>query len=793
MTSGARNGVSGGGPDAGPGTTRPAGAVVSSSRRLAGLESPVDLWRDAWGIPHVRAQGAMDAWFAMGFVHASDRLWQMDLLRRRTTGRHAEWVGAAALPMDLLVRRMNLAACCRRDAEAAAPATRAMLRAYTAGVNAAIAHEPLPPEYAKLDEAPEAWEDWHCLAVLRQTSFMLNPVYPKLLRALALPVLGAEGVGLLRMDDGGQDRVINPPGGVAQRLMPDLEALGPVIAALLREGPPDAAGGGSNAWVLDASRTATGRPLLAGDPHRLLDIPNMYLQCHVACDEFDVVGMTSPGVPGFPHFAHNRDVAWGVTVAFVDTADLYIERFKEEGRQYLLRAEAAVDGRPVTGTEQWAPTTRRSESVRVRGQDAPVPCEVFVTARGPVVAGDPRSGRALVLRHASEEAVDHAFDCLAPMMRATGVEALFDACRGWGLIDHNLVAADVHGHIGHMVRARVPRRPAANGWLPVPGWVAAHDWQGWIPFEEMPRQIDPPGGGIVTANNRVIARHAQYLSTDCHPPHRARRIEERLAALPAATVADMEAVHRDTVSIPALELCARLRGLVLEGAGERPAAALRERLLAWDGRMDPDSTAATAYVLLRLALARELALRSGLAALELPRLRAIPPGISVEYHIGWSLPQLLRSDDRSLLGGADWDAVLRAALQTVAAEPEEAWGARHRLLLRHPLGPVFREEPLFAVRDLGPVGGDNDTVFTTGYVPQLGLDPAYASQGRYVFDVGDWDRSRWIVFHGAAGRADHPHYEDQSGLWREGRTVPMHYDWTRIAAEAGAHCRWLPQ
>ena len=754
-----------------------------AQEQLAGLQAPVDLWRDAWGIPHIRAQGADDAFFALGYVHATDRLWQMDALRRRAVGRYAEWVGAAALPMDMLVRRLGIAGCARRDAAAANAETRAMLASYAAGVNAFIAAGNWSPEYALLGATPEVWEAWHSIAVLRQTGLLLNSVYPKIWRAIALPVVGADGIHRLRMDDGGDELVCLPPGAEAQRLMPDMAALADALAAFMAEGDPDAAGGGSNNWAVHGSRTHSGKPLVCGDPHRVLDMPNMYLQCQLACDAFDVIGLSTPGVPGFPHFAHNREVAWCVTVAFVDTADIYLERFADDASRYLQRADA--NG----GQAQWADVQRRIERIDVHGQPA-VDCEVFVTARGPVVAGDPRSGTALVLRHSADVEVDHSFDCLQPMMRAASVDALFEAVRGWGLVDHNLVAGDTHGHIGHHVRAKVPKRPAANGWLPVPGWLDQHAWQGFIAWEQMPRQIDPATGVIVTANNRVVAQHDHYLSTDCHPPHRARRIWQRLAELPHATVTDMESVLTDTLSLPARDLVARLVGLELQ---DPVAARLRDRVVTWDCRITADSPLASAYVSLRLALANAVAQRSGLAALDVSRQRTVAPGLSVVYQLSWCLPQLLRADDRGLLGGATWEEVLSEALTQVAAEPEATWGDRHHLVLRHPLGAQFPHEPLVAPRDQGPVSGDNETVFATGYIPHVaGTHPAYASLARYVFDVGNWEASRWVVFHGSAGDPREPHYDSQSTLWRQGGTVPMHYDWAAVREAALAHTLFQP-
>jgi len=419
------------------------------------------------------------------------------------------------------------------------------------------------------------------------------------------------------------------------------------------------------------------------------------------------------------------------------------------------------------------------EQVAVRGRPA-VACEIVETSRGPVVTGDPASGSALALRTVSHAELDRSFECMLPMMRAHSVDALHAATRGWGLTDHNLVAADTAGHIGHLVRALVPRRPAANGWLPVPGWRAEHAWDGHVAWERMPRQVDPPGGLIVTANNRVAAAGEDYLCTDCHPPHRAERIWQRLQALGPATIDDMAAIHRDTLSPPARELCARLRGI--DGL-TLPAAALRDRLLAWDGFMQAGSTEAAAYTSLRLKLARAVAARSGLSAVGLPAQDGLPPGIAPENHLWWCLPHLLRQDDADVLGGAAWPTLLREALEAVAAEPSATWGEHHRMTRRHLLAAQFPQAPALAARDAGPLMGDSDTVFCSGYVPSLGTEPVYASLSRYVFDVGGWDNSRWIVFHGAAADLDSPWHDNQAAAWAAGVMVPMLYGWDAVASQ----------
>ncbi len=744
-------------------------ADASSKASPTGAE----VWRDAWGIPHIRAANPDQAFSALGFVHAQDRLFQMESLLRRGTGRHAEWVGKAAIKADTLARQLDTLGASQRDFAALGAPAKAMLTAYARGVNAFIATGSRPVEYGLLKAEPGAWEPWHSIAVMRQIGFLMGSVWWKLWRAAALPIVGAEALTRLRFEDGGDELLCLPPGlstGPYQALMADLQ---PGVAALLETAAPDVSGGGSNNWALAPNHTETGRPLLAGDPHRVLEMPNMYAQVHLACDRFDVVGMTVPGVPGFPHFAHNGSVAWSVTHAFMDIHDLYVERFDADAQASLYQG-------------QWEPVRRRTESITVRGE-ASVQVEVVETRHGPVIAGDPRQGSALALRSVQFAPLDRSFDCLLPMLEAKTVAELYESTREWGLIDHNLVAADTQGNIGHRVRAKVPRRPRSNGWLPVPGWTGEHEWDGMVAWERMPASINPAGGRLVTANNRVQTEGEDYLCTDAMPPHRARRIWQRLAELQRASVADMGAVHRDLETIPGQELRDRLRGLPVTDAA---AAALQQLILGWDGRMTADSTGATAYNALRLVLTRLVAERSGLRAVSQNPHAQVPPGTQADNQLWWALPGLLRSDDRVLLRGASWDELLLRALATCAAQPEtwnQAWGLAHRPRLGHALSALFPEQSDRLDRWSAPIGGDNDTVMATGCAATIGSRAIYGSLARYVFDVGAWDNCRWVVFHGVSGEPDSPWYMNQNEAWAAGETVPMLYDWTRIKAEALSH------
>ena len=302
-----------------------------------------------------------------------------------------------------------------------------------------------------------------------------------------------------------------PPGAEGERYLAALADLKPGLEALLAGQDQQEAevAGGSNNWALGPRRTATGRPLLAGDPHRVLEMPSMYAQAHLACDDFDVIGLTVPGAPGFPNFGHNGKVAWCVTHAFVDIHDLYIERF-----------DAAVEN--TSFRDGWKPVKHRAETISIRGEND-VTIDVIETMHGPVIAGDPAGGTGLVLRSMQFALPDTSFDCTLPVLRSSTVGELYEAGREWGLMDHNLVAADTAGRIGNRVRAKVPVRPRSNGWLPVPGWTGEHEWNGMIPFEKMPCCIDPAEQAIVTANNRVMENgersffHGLHAAASCAP------------------------------------------------------------------------------------------------------------------------------------------------------------------------------------------------------------------------------------------------------------------------------------
>ncbi|HKV46065.1 MAG TPA: penicillin acylase family protein [bacterium] len=759
---------------------------LAGSIRPLGLRSGAEVWRDPDGIPHIAAASAHDAFFVQGFVHAQDRLWHMEYDRRRGYGRWAEYAGPAGLAQDIYLRRLRLGATAREDYDAVNPSTRAMLEAYAAGVNAFLAAaRTLPVEFQLLGARPEPWTPWDSIAVFKVRHVEMGPWQAKLWRARLLRHLGPDLTAKLCPGTQPTPTLIIPPGVPYRGPVPDgLEILTAGAPAIAEVGDWE---GGSNSWALSGRRTASGKPLVAGDPHRALDVPGVYYQNHLACPDFDAIGLSFPGVPGLPHFGHNRFVAWCVTHAMADNQDLFIERFAP-GDPGLYLFQGA-----------WRRATGARETIRVRGA-APVEIDVTVTHHGPIALGDPRRGHAIAFRHSATGEANRTFEALQPMLRAASADDLEAAMRPWVDPVNNLVFADVHGTIGYRTRGQVPVRAAANAWLPVPGWGGAYEWQGVIPFHEMPAQRNPETGWIATANSRIAGPdYRHYLGLDFAPDFRTRRVIARLQPLERAAASDMAAIHADRVSIPARELVELLGHVVPTDA---PARQALDRLLAWDGAVDRDGVAPTIYAALRERLMRDL-LSPLLGPLAAEAFAAVPsgPGNHVA-RLKALLPEWIGRDDPTLLRPGDtWPVALSRALRGAVAELRETlgpdadawrWGRVHVTRPRHPLSAAFPgDAPLLDPPSVA-VSGDGDTVHAGGYVPASGYAVTLTSVARYVFDLGDWSRSAWIVPLGASGHPGSPYYTDQAPDWADARLRPMRYDWDRIRSEAECHQRLDP-
>ena len=745
---------------------------LSSTFNLNGLEGTVNVFRDRWGIPHVQASTVPDAFFAQGLVTAQDRLWHMDWDRRRALGRWAEVAGSSGVEQDKMMRRFRLGASAQSDFAVVTSETRTMLESYANGVNAFIASvSDLPIEYQITDSTPEPWEPWHSMLVFKVRHIFMGVFERKIWNARMVQRLGAEKAQAAIPVSLPGELLIVPPGaeysGSTDKSLPDF------FEGAEWPGLPAWEEGGSNNWAVHGRRTASSKPLLAGDPHRGLEAPSVYYQNHIACDEFDVVGLSFPGVPGFPHFGHNAEVAWCVTHAMADYQDLYIERFKEGDPTYY----------EFMG--QWQRADVETESIEVAGA-ATQEIRTYSTGHGPIVVGDPTDGIALAFKYTATAEPIKAFDSIRQMLAAASVDELDESMREWVDPANNFLSIDVQGNIKYLTRGRLPIRPKANAWLPVPGWNGDYEWSGHIPFEEMPRSRNPDIGFIATANNRIVNEdYPHYIGLDFDGEHRARCIFEKLGGLNRATAEDMADVHALRSSIPAAKICPLLQEV--EGLSDAAAEA-KGLLLAWDHGMEktrPEPTIFSALhdVLTDSRVASLLGPMAGDVAGETGR--GAPSWVGrVKSGLHHWLASLPRSERDALLAESLENAVQN--LRSLLGEDMNgwAWGRVHRTNPQHALSGPFPELAEMLNPPSVAAHGDGFTPLAGSYSTAEPYLITSASMARYVFDSSNWDNSRWIVPLGASGHPGSPHCSDQAEAWADASLVPMIYDWNVISIEA---------
>jgi penicillin amidase len=716
------------------------------------------VFRDDWGIPHLWAADALALARAQGHVTALDRAWQLETERHRVLGTSASHLGAEAVDWDRFVRRIRIADTARRCFDRLAPETAAWVGAFVEGVNEGLAEGAArAPEFAAVGLTPGRWEPWTPLGVWLSTHILFAGFPTKLWREEVARRLGEDRMTLFATD-----------------------------------GPGTA---GSNGWLLTGARTATGAPLLAGDPHRFIENPGVYQQIRLACPEFDVVGLAVPGIPGIAHFGHTGGVAWAITNAMADYQDLYREQVRR----------TPDGGVEALGPDGWYRAHAHTETIEVAGAD-PETVEVIETDRGPVIIGEPpgaaggdgaagdgirtgdgigtdaaaaAEGPFISLRYPPRVTGELGFDVLPALLRARTVADLDTALDRWAEPVNVVLAADTAGGTLHRVAGHVPVRPYANRLRVVPAEDPAYAWREGEAVPLPRTEVDGPGGIAVMANERGLAAP---LGVEFAPPHRANRIRELLGAGTDWSPDAQAAVHTDTrlaSSRPLLSLLAGASGL--GPAAER----LRDRLLRWDRHMDADSTDATLYSRLRADVVHRLAghpaLRAVTGAGDPWRSAAYPalfgPWLAAVPRIGYALESLLTV---GLLSYEDRSAVVAASAEAVAAAAEEAppgaWGEVHRLSSWQALPDLTTE-----AAEIRPgLAGDHDCVLSTSSVPGVTDLFARGPAARYVWDLSRREDSRWVVPFGASGVPGSAHHRDQTPLWARGAFAPVVTDWNLL-------------
>lgn len=747
--------------------------------RLQGAHAPIEVLRDAFGVPHIYAGSIEDAHFALGFVHAQDRLWQMEMSRRIAAGRLAEVLGPAALETDRFLRTLGV----RRAAEANLKhfdaQTRAVLDAYTAGINAFLASRPvLPPEFWITRDSPEPWTPADSVAWTKMMAWDLGGNWREELLRLRL----SKTLSTARIQE-----FLPPYPGDASPALPELKQLYRNLDKPLRELAQRWGSGaeslvGSNNWVIAGSRSASGKPLLANDPHLGLTAPPVWYFAHLHAPGFDVIGATLPGVPGVI-LGRNERIAWGFTNTGPDVQDLYIEKIDPAGKVLTPEGPRAFTVFDETIKVKGA----RDERLIVRvSRHGPVISDVLQPALDAV----PR-GHALAFAWTALAEDDLSMQAGLKIARAADWNGFLAAARDFHAPQQNAVYADVDGNIGFIAAGRVPIRKPANdlkGLAPAPGWDARYDWAGFIPFDELPRAYNPAAGAIVTANHKIVPPgYRHQISFDWQPPYRARRIAEMLEAQPAHSVASFARMQADVVSLAARELLPKL--LSFEGQSTQARRAL-SALSRWDGTMSADR----AEPLILVAWWRELA--RAIYADEL--------GDAFEHN--WSTRAVFLGNVLANVDGqARWcDNVRTRPVETCAevlsASLEKSlqdlnqrygadmakwkWGDAH--VAHHIHRPFTRVRWLAWLFDFkAPTPGDAYTVnvgrsdFDNAAAP---FESRHAASLRAIYDLSDLQRSLFIHSGGQSGNPLSSQYHAFTDAWAAGEYIPMVTERSRIEA-----------
>ena len=731
--------------------------------RLAGLQAPVQIMRDEHAVPHIFAANEADAYFALGYVHAQDRLWQMDRQRRVGAGRLAEVYGSFALPFDRFMRAIGAYRRAEAEVEALPDEARAALESYAAGVNAWLdSHDgALPPEFniPGFSYRPEPWRPadsmvWgKLMALLLSDNFRRELTYYRLLDVLSVA----------QLDD------LYPPVGAPPTTLAHA-ASGPALDRLAASPPPFRPQSASNAWVISGDHTDTGAPLLANDPHLGLETPILWYLARIETPTLQVAGATVPGVP-FMLIGHNGSIAWGMTTTGIDVQDLFVERLDPEDSTRYLTPDGS------------APFQTREETIVVAG-DEPETLIVRETRHGPVISDvndDAEAavddGQVIALAFTALQPNDTTALALYRMGRATTVADFVDAARGWRAPLQNMLVADTAGSVGFIVPGLIPIRAAGNGRLPAPGWTGENDWVGFIPFDELPQVIDPADGIIINANNRAAPPDYPYeLGAPYAEAYRARRLTEVLTAGDRQSVASTEALVMDSVSLAARDLLP----LLLEADAETPRAANARALLrSWDHTMARDRPEPLIFIAWLVELNRGLyADELGELADDYVDFRPTAVRRMLTDAAAWC--DDVTTEDTAETCAAIIAAALDRALERLASDHGDnieawRWGDAHIAPLAH---QVFSRVPLINLlwdqsiaTDGGPFtvnrGGANINDIDNPFQHRHGAGL------RAIFDLADLDNSRFIIATGQSGHPMSPHYGSLRETWRDGGHITI--------------------
>ena len=743
-------------------------AQLKGEIKLPGLTEPVEILRDRWGIPHIYATNADDLFFAQGFVAAQDRLFQIDLWRRMGVGETAEVVGRQGLEADRFARLLKYRGDLDAEWAAYAPDARQIATAFTRGINAYIDHigDRLPIEFQLLGVRPKKWRPEDCLG--RMSGIIMSRNVPnELARAELVAAVGVEKARRIAPTD--PPRAYAPAPGLDLAGI-DRSILAGYNAAIKPPSPPTplpqgergrggGGGDGSNNWVVDGTRSASGKPLLASDPHRAIALPSLRYLVHLSAPGWNVIGSGEPGLPGVA-IGHNERVAWGFTIVGTDQADLYVEETNP------------ADAAEYRVGDRWEKMKVVREMVAVRGEERPTEVQLRFTRHGPVISEDAKRHRAYVLRWAGSEPGGAAYLASLALDRAKNGRDFVAALGGWKVPSENMVYADVEGNIGWVAAALTPIRKGWDGLLPVPGAQGVYEWQGFLPLKELPQSHNPTTHYVATANHNILPPgYRAEIGYEWAPPYRFARVKERLEEKSKFAREDFQSIQHDVTTLPGRTLARLVKRVDMQDRELRPYV---ELLAGWDGVLSADSRAGALYgVWLQELLDGFYRPRVPAKLLDFTASRGGVPGMLAALEkpdAAWFGENPTEERDR-LLRSTFRKAVDRIRKLLPGDEKEWSWGRLHTTTFRHPLaalGPTYAK-----VFNLGPVPRAGDAHTPNAASHNAKFEQTGGATYRHIFDLADWDRGVATSAPGQSGQPGSPHYDDLLTLWQKGEYFPL--------------------
>jgi penicillin amidase len=762
---------------------------ASRTITIPGLHGRVTVRRDERGIPYIEATNDEDLYFGQGYATANDRLWQMDLMRRTARGELAEILGAgpnnAVIEQDKQHRTMGFAQEVNAELAQASPQTRVVLEAYARGVNAYIDSldpKSLPPEFQILKYKPRPWMPTDSLLPVKLFAEALSTTWRLDVMREALATLPAEkraalmpetsvldvlvvGKDMKKVSAFTQHNGTIVSNGLLAALAKDQENASQALAriGLYAEGLA-----ASNNWVVSGKHTASGKPLLANDPHLAASAPSIWHMVQLSAPGLRVAGVTAPGLPGVV-IGHNERIAWGFTNVGPDVQDLYIEKFDPANpRRYLT-------------PQGWRDAEVRHEEIKVRkgfdnSETDLTPLDVTVTRHGPIILE--RDSKRYALRWTALDPKANNADSSYLVAKAHNWKEFTQALHSFTAPTQNVVYADVDGHIGYYAAGIIPMRKSGDGSVPYDGATDAGDWTGWIPFDKLPHLYDPPSGIIVTANQRIVGTDYPYFLTHSWAqPYRARRIWDLLNQKPKLTTDDFRRIQGDVYSI-GLASFARDSAKILKAATPGNDQKLRDSIDAlekWNGEVKADSSeAALAFQMraafrlriLTAALGPDLLKVYGWANFETTLDRFL-----VEQPKEW-LPKEFNSY-AELLRACYADARQTLSKNSGVDESKWKWGEMQKVRFAHPLAGV----PFIGLQFAIPPFPQNGTG-SLGATVNVGSNVSM----RLIADPSNWDQTRHGITLGESGVPSNPHWKDQLDDWRS--VTPRIFPFSKSAVES---------